>query len=121
MDCSKTEVFLKEVKRMCKENKYCSSCPLCAKPTCRAFRVIPIDELLDLQNIIQKWSDEHPQETILEYVEKIVPDIPKDSRGYPVFCVKSYSAKLYGSVRCISDCHGCWNRPYEEAIKESKK
>ena len=122
MDCSKTEVFLRELKRMCKENN-CHSCPLGGRQICGVFfPSAKSDVLFELCQIVQKWSDEHPQETILEHFKKILPNMCCENKGVPNACMRNFDSRLFIEDVCIATkCTDCWNRPYEEAIRGSKE
>lgn len=64
-DCTKTEVFLREWKRMCKHQTGCSTCklPLFGVNNlfqCQYyFKYYPKEAI----EIVQKWSDENPKKT----------------------------------------------------------
>ena len=71
-DCSKTEVFFKELDRMCRsiDGLKTNECPLRVKfisPNCDFCDKYVIDNitLYDKKaiEIVQKWSDEHPLKT----------------------------------------------------------
>ena len=64
VDCSKTEMFLQEYARMCKQRE-CSKCALSAENNythsmCHEFvKKCPKEAI----RIVQKWSDEHQTKT----------------------------------------------------------
>lgn len=75
IDCSKTENYLIEKLRMTKRAKSgickikCSDCPLCSKNngiseyiSCISFEMYHPEKAIE---IVQRWSDEHPQRTYL--------------------------------------------------------
>lgn len=73
IDCSKTENYFAEKRRMTKRAKNglcklgCSNCPLCSinnnkGQSCTAFEMLYPEKAIE---IVQKWSDEHPQKTYL--------------------------------------------------------
>lgn len=79
-DCGKTEVFFKELKRMCKDYRKHSDCS-CFCP----FRVMDKsgeficyfeqDEISkDAIRIVQEWSDEHPSKTRQSEFLKLFPN-----------------------------------------------
>ena len=79
-DCSKTEVFLKELKRMCnkyrctKYNASCSGCEIyqhCYDSSCYGFVK---NNPLKAVEIVQKWSDEHPIKTRQSEFLKMFPE-----------------------------------------------
>jgi hypothetical protein len=68
-DCSKTLDYLKERKRMCDMYDFCQGCPYGTLGAgCAPFR----DTSQEYIDILQKWSDEHPE-------------IPKLARGEYAF------------------------------------
>ena len=74
-DCSKTEVFFKELKRMCnKFNSTCVGCKIydiCFDIGCYSF--IKNDPQKAIE-IVQKWSDEHPIKTRQSEFLKVFPN-----------------------------------------------
>ena len=113
IDCSKVLNYVSEMKRMC-EAHGCNcfgipNCPL-ANKACSQAKTITQEKI----NIVQKWSDEHPQETMAEHFFKLFPNAPKDTYGNPNACVKH----LGWIDKCIVvSCEDCWNRPYSEVTK----
>lgn len=55
-DCSKILDYIHERDRMCQINKFCDNCPFHVLLSCDVG--IATQEAID---ILQKWSDEHPQ------------------------------------------------------------
>ena len=122
MDCSKTEVFLAEWKRMCANIGGCHKCKIykLTDPSriCvdggGAFAKEPEKCIA----IVQEWSDQHPVKTRLSVLKEQYPNA-RFNKGteVPYACVRS----LYG-IECpfsgkatIShdDCNKCWNTPIE--------
>ena len=63
-DCSKTEVFVREYRRMCKSYSECWKCPVQLRFGSRsACSMRTLDEIDILLSIVQKWSDENPHKT----------------------------------------------------------
>lgn len=94
IDCSKTENYFAEKRRMTKraENGLCkldcSNCPLCSVNnnkglSCTASETLYPEKAIE---IVQKWSDEHPQNTILMDFVKKYPNAPLEENGTPRFC-----------------------------------
>jgi hypothetical protein len=118
MDCSKTEVFFAELRRMCTflgEEK--QKCPL-KKPgqscgyTC-FMRIIqnPAEAI----KAVQEWSNTHPVKTRLSVLKEQYPNIvlnPDNGIPYDI-C----AGVLYGFEDCDDegnyDCEKCWNTPIE--------
>lgn len=112
IDCSKTLNYAKEWERMCDyfyNRSMCTECPLYHTSNCRVAGKVTQEHI----NIVQKWSDEHPYETMAEHFFKMFPNASKTDSGMPVFCVKD----LGWVDDCIADrasCRDCWNMPYIE-------
>ena len=111
MDCSRTIDYLAELERMC--NSYedeCVGCPLHECCTGDAWVKNPKQAM----EIVQKWSDEHPQKTYAQDFFEKFPNARKDSYGLPnAVCRKT----IYGEERNHCDdinCVECWNEPMEE-------
>lgn len=98
MDCSKTEVFLSELKRMLKTEKN------------MAFFEWYSDRPENAIRRVQEWSDSHPVRTRLSVLKEQYPKLQlnKDD-GLPTdIC----AGVLYG-FECYDDdnCSTCWNTP----------
>lgn len=64
MDCSKTEDFFEERRRMCKcYTELCDGCPISIKNNGIGVNCEDLVELYTQEAVvlIQKWSDEHPK------------------------------------------------------------
>lgn len=102
MDCSKTEVFLAELKRMLKTEDI-------------AYFDWDSTHPKDAVIQVQKWSDTHPVKTRLSVLKEQYPNLQLDSDGVPNICIEL----LFGesaSRECDSiesDCRICWNTPIE--------
>lgn len=109
--------FLKERKRMC--DSFGDSC----RTGCQIY--IRADSMMcsDFQSkcpeqtveIVEKWSEEHPQKTIKDDFFEKFPNANKLCDGIPDAC----AAKLgYVSEctyqNCEDFCKECWNRPLDE-------
>lgn len=139
IDCSKTENYMHEKARMTKSvvngvcHIRCTDCPLSRfnnneKIVCSELELFHSETAVQ---IVQRWSDEHPQKTYLseflknypnaqlrtellysqlEAVEAgiISPEIPK--------CICPYHLGLMSSDDCRKDhnCVECWNQPLPE-------
>lgn len=122
IDCSKTENYFAEKRRMTKGAKNvlcklgCSNCPLCSinnnkGQSCTAFEMLYPEKAIE---IVQKWSDEHPQKTYLSELLKNHPNTLLNDDGTPTFC--PYRLGLMGADDCRKDgnCVKCWNQPIED-------
>lgn len=126
IDCSKTANYLSERLRMTKRSKYngcdikCSECPLSYTNngtsefmSCTTFEMYYPEKAIE---VVQKWSDEHPQKTYLTEFLKNYPNAELD-HGVPRVCLKklgavSGCAKTKKGDLYIS-CYRCWNQPVE--------
>lgn len=122
IDCSKTENYFAEKRRMTKRAEKglcklgCSNCPLCSinnnkGQSCTAFEMLYPEKAIE---IVQKWSDEHPQKTYLSELLKNHPNTLLNDDGTPTFC--PYRLGLMGADDCRKDgnCVKCWNQPIED-------
>lgn len=123
IDCSKTENYFIEKMRMTKRTTKnglcklgCSNCPLCSinnnkGQSCTAFEMLYPEKAIE---IVQKWSDEHPQKTYLSEFLKNHPNTLLNDDGTPTFC--PYRLGLMGADDCRKDgnCVKCWNQPIED-------
>lgn len=123
IDCSKTENYFAEKRRMTKKDKLgrcklsCGECLLNNKNNgtsenllCGAFEAIYPEKAI---SIIQKWSDEHPQRTYLTEFLKHYPNTLPDDDGTPKgVCL--YALGLINKDDCDNNCVKCWNQPVED-------
>lgn len=95
IDCSKTENYFIEKKRMLKATEStvcrvgCAKCPLSAGNNnkgicCTDFEVLYSEKAIA---IVQKWSNAHPQKTYLSEFLKNYPNAELD-HGVPKVCLK---------------------------------
>lgn len=63
--------------------------------------------------IVQKWSNEHPQKTYLSEFLKAYPNTLLNDAGLP----KNVCLYNLGLTDCRNDrnCVNCWNQPIEES------
>ena len=113
MDCSKTEVFFKEWRRMCDEAEELHTCLLLQKGitvgcvNCEENVRKNADEAI---KIIQEWSDANPIKTRLSVLKEQYPNL-KTYDGRVVFC----AGELYVfSCGKRTSCDDCWNEPIED-------
>lgn len=121
IDCSLTLNYVSERNRMCetfekqKGNsiRKCKVCPLYIENCeCGLTRVIT-QKYID---IVQKWSDEHPHETMAEHFFKLFPNAMKHNSGIPMVCPKTigWLNECKPVDANMTDCEICWNQPYTE-------
>lgn len=117
-DCSKTDVFLEELDRMCK-SKTCSECKLSIYNNYSGE--MGCDEYMrnywyDAIKAVQEWSDEHPPKTRQSELLKMFPNFGywHNERGesYIDFCPKSFDSTLKcrkdDSGRCLACMKEYW-------------
>lgn len=109
--------FLKEKNRMTKKCSIdCSDCPLsseknttglCCGDLQRAYSEIVV-------SIVEKWSEEHPQETRLSQFLKYYPNAELNNDGTPrEICAHKLGIREFKG--CLTEsCVDCWNTPIEE-------
>ena len=112
--------YMREKDRMC--SSYIKSCNDCLESecplkvtqngitiTCRRFESLYPEKAIE---IVQRWSDEHPQKTYLSELLKNHPNTLLNDDGTPTFC--PYRLGLMGADDCKKDsnkCVECWNQP----------
>lgn len=121
-DCSKTENYFAEKRRMTKRSANglcklgCSNCPLCSVSnnkglTCTDFEAFYPEKAI---KIVQKWSDEHPQRTYLTEFLKHYPNALLKDDGTPEICLSSLGLTNYNGCRNGITCSECWNQIIED-------
>lgn len=118
IDCSKTVNFLREYNRMCNSfNDYsCNDCPM-YKYNNGELRYCEnlIKEFPDRAiEIVQKWSDEHPQKTRLDDLKEKYPNY----RFYENDQCPDRRPAVFGYCDACADCRNkkqtlryCWDEP----------
>lgn len=124
IDCSKTENYFIEKLRMTKRTREegckikCSECPLSSQNngtsdefmSCITFEMLYPEKAIE---IVQKWSDAHPQKTFLTEFLKNYPNAPLDDDGAPKG-VCPHRLGLTDIDNCYDNCIKCWNQPIED-------
>lgn len=133
IDCSKTENYFIEKLRMTKRTREegckikCSECPLSSQNngtsdefmSCITFEMLYPEKAIE---IVQKWSDAHPQKTFLTEYLKHYPNAPLGDNGTPIFCPSCLGLMSIDDCRIDHNCVKCWNQPIEESdLVESEK
>lgn len=97
----------------------CLICPISLRNNgseldCGAFEIIHPEQAVA---IVEEWSQEHPQKTMLsDFLEKY-PNAKLNNDGTPYrICPHElgYCDKVDECKPFIRDCVSCWNRPLEE-------
>ena len=115
-DCNKVLDCLHELNRMCSHMPDdCKVCPL-HKIGCDALYLR--QEHID---IIQKWSDEHPEKTWFEWFKEEYPNVslntytgyPSNPLDYSILCPRAFiDGKCNNTTRKASNgCRKCWEEP----------
>lgn len=125
IDCSITENYLKEKARMIEHTEdsmctaICDDCPLCSdnngtNASCDEFDMLYPNKAIE---IVQKWSDEHPQMTMLDKFKEQHPKGMCSGKGTPIMCPYHLGYEKSKNEECRNykgNCVKCWNRPYTE-------
>lgn len=121
IDCSKTENYTHEKTRMTKSvvngvcHIRCTDCPLSRfnnneKIVCSELELFHSETAVQ---IVQRWSDEHPQKTYLSEFLKNYPNAQLRIDGTPKgVCL--YALGLINKDDCDNNCVKCWNQPIED-------
>ena len=120
IDCSKMANYFAEKQRMVKQQTSgvvcgisCEECPLSSINNgkgivCSDFETCYLEKAIEL---VQKWSDEHPQKTYLTELLKIFPNTPLEDDGTPNFCPYRLGLRSKDNCRKDRNCVRCWNQP----------
>lgn len=107
--------FIKERRRMC-DMESCNSCPAEVLDECD----YETKDIIKLVQIVEQWSKEHPQKTIMQDFFEKFPNAPKTMLGYPYPCAKDLGYPKLNSCSfgvkggAGSYCRECWSRPMED-------
>lgn len=127
IDCSRTENFIKEKERLCQYYKDtgCTFCILNRNMSCDDFIVQCPQKAIE---IVQKWSDKHPQKTLLTEFLEHYPNVEMSSDGFPDYilpCILGLVEKkdicknrcfyFYDKDKRCRPCYDCWNTLVEES------
>ena len=112
-------MFLKERARMCNSVSLCSECPIGfnLKCSCTSDQYTDCEE--EAVSLVEEWSSEHPQKTMLQdFLEKF-PNAPLQSDGTPSLCpykcgyTQEDYCKKFNPNPAYKTCLECWSRPLE--------
>lgn len=123
IDCTKTENYFAEKARMTKRTKKglceisCSDCPLYNENngtseglSCGCLEMHYPEKAIE---IVQKWSDAHPQRTYLSQFLEHYPNVQLYDTGLPKG-VCPYNLGMTDIDDCDNNCVKCWNQPIED-------
>lgn len=123
IDCSKTENYFAEKRRMTKRAEKglcklsCSDCPLCSNNngeglSCATFEMYYPEKAI---SAIQRWSDEHPPKTYLSELLKYFPKVELNNKGLPKgMCPHELGLKDIDCWKTDNACVKCWNQPIKD-------
>ena len=123
IDCSKTENYFAEKRRMMKLTNTgvckikCTNCPLSDKNNGEGRFCVDYESRYPERAIaiVQQWSDEHPQKTYLTELLKIFPNTPLNDDGTPKgICLHELGATSLDNCEVDNACAKCWNQPIED-------
>lgn len=98
--------FIKERNRMC-DMESCSSCRANFLNDCSCTT----EDIVRLVEIVERWSQDHPQKTMMQDFFEKFPNAPKYENGCPKLCPDNiYNCKPI----CTDECVKCWGRPMED-------
>lgn len=102
--------FCKKYMRMCKSYENCEGCPRYGKG-CLEFNM-DMDAFEELENDVERWTEEHPQRTRLQDFREKYPDALMKQGNCPKTCAKD----LGYCKECpeVTTCEECWNMLAEE-------
>lgn len=105
--------FIKEYYRICKAHENCVNCPFEKEED-----DVPCDLISKnaekIVNIVEQWSQAHPQKTMMQDFFEKFPNAPKRDNGTPQICPQQLG---YGDFCCEDfegSCLKCWSRPLED-------
>lgn len=123
IDCSRTENYLTEWRRMTKQRRKDGICELnCIDCLLSSFNngigvqcsVLETNYPEKAIAIMQKWSDEHPQKTCLSKLLEYFPNVPLHVTGTPKdLCPYHLGLMSIDDCRKDGNCVKCWNQPIE--------
>lgn len=122
IDCNIAKNYFNEKLRMTKRTRQglckidCSVCPLCSKNngtsglvSCTTLEMLYPEKAIE---IVQRWSDAHPQRTYLTELLKIFPNTPLNDDGTPKgICLHELRATSLDNCEVDNACAKCWNQP----------
>lgn len=117
IDCSKTLNYVNERNRMCDSvSTNCRVCPLDKMGDAERGKCMRVRDVTQKHiDIVQKWSDEHPRETMSEHFSKMFQNTSLSDNWRRNICpyhIGRISKEIYDN--CDLVCTVCWDRPYIE-------
>lgn len=102
--------YLKEKQRMCEKYIDCLGCPIYELKSKHHITCVMTEKTYPEKavEIVEKWSEEHPQKTILQDFLEKYPNATL-CRDVPNYC----PMHLGYLKKCEENCIECWNSPLE--------
>ena len=124
IDCNIAKNYFNEKLRMTKRTRKglckidCSVCPLCSENngtsglvSCTTLEMLHPEKAIE---IVQRWSDEHPQRTYLSELLKAFPNAQLNDSGTPKgMCPHELGLKDIDCGKTDNACVKCWNQTIE--------
>jgi hypothetical protein len=121
IDCNIAKNYFNEKLRMTKRTRKglckidCSVCPLCSENngtsglvSCTTLEMLHPEKAIE---IVQRWSDEHPQRTYLSELLKAFPNAQLNDSGTPKgMCPHELGLKDIDCGKTDNACVKCWNQ-----------
>lgn len=109
--------FIRERNRMCYthtdyDEGECGLCPLSGFQYACSYVHFMEGHENEIVSVVEQWSKEHPQKTILQDLLEKYPEVILEDDGTPDFCPMSLGYAAPGCERS-SSCEACWNAPLE--------
>lgn len=101
--------FIKERNRMCNMES-CSSCHANFLNDCSCTT----EDIVKLVEIVEQWSQSHPQKTIMQDFFEKFPNAPRTKTGEPMMCPYNCGYGNFCCEQANGTCYNCWNRPLED-------
>lgn len=104
---------LYDLNRMCRSGYDCVGCPV--EDVCARFPSgYTKEEIKQMEDIIDKWVEEHKPKSYLADFKKKFPSARINSDGIPGMCVHF----MYGDdvCECCGDCNKCWRKETHEDV-----
>lgn len=119
IDCSLAVNYIAEFERMCntayEPMNGCENCPIDKVSNSTDCGTWIVNNPQKAVEIVQAWSDEHPREKVVTYLDKLLEVFPNThlhSDGTPKGdCPSKFGLK---TLNCSDSCVACWNQPYKE-------
>lgn len=121
IDCNIAKNYFNEKLRMTKRTRKglckidCSVCPLCSENngtsglvSCTTLEMLHPEKAIE---IVQRWSDEHPQRTYLSELLKAFPNAQLNDSGTPKgMCPHELGLEDIDCGKTDNACVECWNQ-----------